>query len=121
MPRIYKVALPWQRRRMKKILSRRMDPEDAKAVVDNIRGNEGVYIPETQNLNLDIDPEDPVTFQDGTIAAERRRKITEAMFRELDDAGLAERNVKKIVDKYMLESARRIEAKKLKDFIEPAL
>ena len=121
MPRIYKVALPWQRRRMKKILSRRMDPEDAKAVVDNIRGNEGVYIPETQNLNLDIDPEDPVTFQDGTIAAERRRKITEAMFRELDDAGLAERNVKKIIDKYMLESARRIEAKKLKDFIEPAL
>ena len=121
MPRIYKVALPWQRRRMKKILSRRMDPEDAKAVVDNIRGNEGVYIPETQNLNLDIDPEDPVTFQDGTIAAERRRKITEAMFRELDDAGLAERNVKKIIDKYMLESARRIEAKKLKDFIEPSL
>ena len=121
MPRIYKVALPWQRRRMKKILSRRMDQEDAEAVVDNMRGNEGVYIPETQNLNLDIDPEDPVTFQDGTIAAEERRKITEAMFKELDDAGLVERNVKKIIDKYMLESARRIEAKKLKDFIEPSL
>ena len=98
-----------------------MNIEDAEAVVDNMRGNEGIYIPETQNLNLDIDPEDPVTFQDGTIAAERRRKINEAMFRELDDAGLVERNVKKVIDKYMLESARRVEAKNLIDFIRPAI
>ena len=121
MPRIYKVALPWQRRRMKKILSRRMDPEDAEAVVDNMRGNEGVYIPENQNLQLGIDPDEEVIFQEGTIRAEQRRKINEAMFRELDDAGLVERNVKKVIDKYMLESARRVEAKNLIDFIRPAI
>ena len=121
MPRIYKVALPWQRRRMKKILSRRMDQEDAEAVVDNMRGNEGVYIPENQNLQLGIDPDEEVIFQESTIQAERRRKINEEMFRELDDAGLVERNVKKVIDKYMLESARRVEAKNLIDFIRPAI
>ena len=123
MPRIYKTALPWQRKRMKRILMEEqgMDKEDAEAIIDNMRGNEGVYIPETQNLQLGIDPDEVEIFQEGTIAAEQRRKINEGTFRKLDDAGLVERNVKKIIDKYMLESARRVEAKKLINFIRPAL
>jgi hypothetical protein len=123
MPRIYKVALPWQRKRMKKILveEQGMNEEDAIEVIDNIRGNEGAYIPDTQNLQLGIDPDEQSVFQDSTIAAEKRRMINKGTFRKLDNAGLVERNVKGILDKYMLESARRTEAKKMKDFIKPAL
>jgi len=121
LPRGYKVTFPWQRKRMRKILSEDMHEEDAQAIVDNIRGNRGIYIPETQNLQLGIDLEEQPTFQEGTIAAEHRRRIPEALFRKLDEAGLVERNVKNLIDKYMLESARRIESKKLIDFIRPAI
>ena len=127
-PRLYKVATPWQRRRMKKILAQQLNENGnprgevwANEIIDNMRGNEGVYVPDTENLSLDIDKKNPRTFTDSPASFEKNRTITDETFAKLNEAGLVEKNIKAVLDKYILQASRRKRAKELKDFVVPAL
>jgi len=127
-PRLYKVATPWQRRRMKKILAQQLNENGnprgeawADEIIDNMRGNEGVYVPDTDNLSLDIDKKDRRTFVDSPASFEKNRTITDETFAKLNEAGLVEKNIKAVLDKYILQASRRKRAKELKDFVVPSL
>ena len=127
-PRLYKVATPWQRRKMKKILAEQLNENGnprggvwADEIIDNMRGNEGVYVPDTENLSLDIDQKDKRTFEDSRASFEKNRTISDETFAKLNEAGLVETNIKGVLDKYILQASRRKRAKELKDFVVPAL
>ena len=128
LPRLYKFNTPWRWRKAKKILAKQIDPKTGKPVVgnwagkvvDNIRGNEGVYVPDAANLSLEFTPEGEPLAE--TIESfEESRVITKETFKALDDAGLVENNVKGIIDKYLLQAVQRKNVKELKSFIEPRL
>ena len=127
LPRLYKFNTPWRWRRAKKILADQLDEKGnrkgegwAQQVVDHIRGNEGINFAQIENINLDFDPQGE-TLVEGKKSFEKRRAITNETFKKLDDAGLVERNVKNIIDRYLIQAAQRKNIKELKNYIEPRL
>jgi len=127
LPRLYKFNTPWRWRKAVKILAEQVDKDGSKKgegwaseVVDNIRGNEGVYVPEASILSLEFNPEgEPLAETQESF--EEARVINKETFKALDDAGLVENNVKGIIDKYLLQAIQRKNVKELKSFIEPRL
>lgn len=109
----------------KKILRQQgMAEQDINGFLDNVRGNDGVYVPETDVSQLDIllDARDNTkTTQESKASIEKRREITPETFKKLEKAGLVETDVKKILDKYILQANQRNEVRKLKQIIDPAL
>lgn len=47
----------------------------------------------------------------------KTKKINQETFEALDDAGLVERNIAKIIDKYNMEAVQRIKIKELADTV----
>ena len=109
----------------KKILRQQgMAEQDINGFLDNVRGNDGVYVPETDVSQLDIllDVRDNTkTTQESKSSIEKRREIRPETFKKLENAGLVETDVKKILDKYILQANQRNEVRKLKQIIDPAL
>ena len=109
----------------KKILRQQgMAEQDINGFLDNVRGNDGVYVPETDVSQLDIllDVRDNTkTTQESKASIEKRREIRPETFKKLENAGLVETDVKKILDKYILQANQRNEVRKLKQIIDPAL
>ena len=128
LPRLYKFNTPWRWRKAKKILAEQINPTTNKKlgegwaakVVENIRGNEGVYTPTASMFSLDFEVEGEA-LSDKRESFEKERKISKETFKALDDAGLVENNVKGIIDKYLLQATQRKNVKELKSFIEPRL
>ena len=109
----------------KKILRQQgMAEQDINGFLDNVRGNDGVYVPETDVSQLDIllDARDNTkTTQESKASIEKRREIKPETFKKLEKAGLVETDVKKILDKYILQANQRNEVRKVKQIIDPAL
>ena len=109
----------------KKILRQQgMAEQDINGFLDNVRGNDGVYVPETDVSQLDIllDARDNTkTTQESKASIEKRREINPETFKKLEKAGLVETDVKKILDKYILQANQRNEVRKVKQIIDPAL
>ena len=110
LPRLYKFNTPWRWKKAVKILAKQKDENNvergkgwAQNIVDNIRSNEGVNVPESSQVTLDFKVEgDPLS--ETTESFEQSRKINKETFKALDDAGLVENNVKGIIDKYLLQA-----------------
>ena len=97
---------------------------DVDAILENIRDNDGVYVPETNITELDIllDARDNTkTTEESKASIERRREIKPETFQKLEQAGLVETNVKKILDKYILQAVQRDNVRKVKQIVDPAL
>ena len=101
-----------------------MSDGDIDGVLDNIRSNDGINDPETDITELDIllDARDNTkTTQESKASIEKRREIKPETFKKLEQAGLVETNIKKILDKYILQANQRNEIRKVKQIIDPAL
>jgi len=112
---IFKTGNKKQRQKIRDVLM--SDPEnfgemDAIETVDNMKGNQGIYV----NPDAVIKLEDP--FEDSTVidtekGFQKPRRITQETFKKLYEAGLVEKNVKKIIDRYALEAGTKVELKNL--------
>ena len=91
----------------------------ADEVIDNIRGNDGAHLPDQIDFNLDYNLEERDNYDDSKASFEKHRSIDEETFRKLAEAGLVEKNVKRLIDKYMLQALQRKNIKELKNFAEP--
>ena len=114
---IYKVGSKRQREKMKSILTEdplNFDKIDAIETVDNMRGNQGVYVNPDTIIKLE-DPFENNTVIDQEKGFQKPRRITEETFKKLYEAGLVETNVSQIVNKYALEAGTKIELKRLAD------
>ena len=111
--------------RARRILKKQgLSDTDVDAILENIRDNDGVYVPETNITELDIllDARDNTkTTQESKASIERRREIKPETFKKLEEAGLVETNVKKILDKYILQAVQRDNVRKVKQIVDPAL
>ena len=114
---IYKVGSKKQREKMKNILTEdplNFDKIDAIETVDNMRGNQGVYVNPDTIIKLE-DPFENNTVIDQEKGFQKPRRITEETFKKLYEAGLVETNVSQIVNKYALEAGTKVELKRLAD------
>ena len=120
-PRIFKTRTRGDRRRFKKVLQKFGFSEvAADSTIDNIQGNGGLYIPEDQTIVINpFETGDPLL--DNKAGFEKERKINDAVFEALLDAGLVETNVAKITDKYNVEAVTRLKAKELADTVNAEL
>ena len=88
-------------------------------IVDNVRSNDGLYVPETLSLDLDKAGREK-DFAETTQGIEQARIINDETFKKLEKARLVETDVKKILDKYILQANQRNEVRKVKQIIDPA-
>jgi hypothetical protein len=112
---IFKTGTKKRRQKIRDTLM--SDPEnfgeiDAIETVDNMKGNQGIYV----NPDAVIKLEDP--FEDSTVidtekGFQKPRRITQETFKKLYEEGLVETNVKKIIDRYALEAGTKVELKNL--------
>ena len=72
-------------------------------------------------MDLDFPIDKPKGMPESKESFEERRFIDPELFRKLDEAGLVERNVKRVLDKYILQAIQRKNVKELKDFVEPTI
>ena len=102
---------------MKNILTEdplNFDKIDAIETVDNMKGNQGVYVNPDTVIKLE-DPFENNTVIDQEKGFQKPRRITEETFKKLYEAGLVETNVSQIVNKYALEAGTKVELKRLAD------
>jgi len=116
-PRVYKFGYRGQRRRAKKVLMKQMGmtEEQASELIENARANGGLLVDPSQEVSLD--PFDVKSVQDTKAGFEKQTKINQATFEALDDAGLVERNVAKVINKYNMEAVQRLKIKQLADTV----
>ncbi len=114
---IYKVGRKKQREKMKKILMEdplNFDNISAIETVDNMKGNQGVYVNPDAVVRL-FDPFENNTVIDQEKGFQKPKRITKEVFKKLYEAGLVETNVPQIVNRYALEAGTKIELKRLAD------
>ena len=116
-PRVYKLGYRGQRRRAKKVLMKQqgMTEEEASKLIENARANGGLLVDPSQEVSLD--PFEVKAVQDTKAGFEKQTKINQATFEALDDAGLVERNVAKVINKYNMEAVQRLKIKELADTV----
>ena len=128
LTRLYKFNTPWRWRKAKKIIAEQIDEETGKPIkegqagiiVDNIRENEGHHVPPAANTALDFDT-NKENLTDIKEDFEKNRMISDETFKKLDEAGLVETNVKRILDRYLIQATQRKHMKLLKTFTESRL
>ena len=121
-PRLFKVRTRRERRKMKRVLMKKFNMTEAAVndILENIQGNGGMYVPEDTAISINpFETGDPV--RDKNVSFQKGRKLNDAMFETLLDAGLVETNVAKITDKYNVEAVTRLKAKDLADTINNEL
>ena len=127
LTRLYKFNNPWRARKAKKIIAEQLDEEGnrlasgrAGVIVDNVREHEGHHVPAAADIALDWDPykENLTDIQEDF---EKNRTISDETFKKLDEAGLVETNVKRILDRYLIQATQRKHIKLLKTFTESRL
>ena len=120
-PRRYKTTFPWQRKRFKKVMQQKFGLPNVASdtILENIRNNNGFYIPEDKAISLD--PFETQAVIDNRQGFEKERRINDEMFKALDDAGLVERNVKKVIDNYVIEAVQRKKIKELSTLVNTNL
>ena len=128
LTRLYRFNTPWRARKAKKIIAEQIDEKTGKPIkegqagiiVDNIRENEGHHVTNAADVALDFDPnKDNLT--DIKENFEKERRISDETFKKLEEAGLVETNVKRILDRYLIQATQRKHIKLLKTFTESRL
>ena len=129
-PRIFKFNNPFQWKKARKILmqtevvdsktkkKRKRTEDEANAIIDNIRGNDNVQDKKAEGLELEQKKKDEPIGPESQAAFENARRIDEETFKLLDKAGLVERNVKRIIDRYILQASQRNNIAKIKKIID---
>ena len=129
-PRVFKFNSPFAWKRARKILmqsevvdgktgkKRKRTEEEANALIDNIRGNDNVQSKKAEGLELEEKKKNDRVGPESQASFENTRRIDDETFKLLDEAGLVERNVKKIVDRYILQASQRDNIAKIKKVIE---
>jgi len=101
---------------------RKRTREEADEILDNIRSNDGMYVPDTEitelEANLDA-PDNTKVTKETKSNLEKQRVISEETFKKLDKAGLIETDVKKILDKYILQAVQRDNVRQIKKVLDP--
>jgi len=127
LSRLYKFNNPLRARKAKKIIAEQLDEDGNKLgegragiIVDNVREHEGHHVPPAANVELDFDPNEE-NLTDIKEDIEKNRKISDETFKKLDEAGLVETNVKRIIDRYLIQATQRKNIKLLKTFTESRL
>jgi len=127
LTRLYRFNNPWRARKAKKIIAEQLDENGKKLgegragfIVDNVREHEGHHVPPAADIALDWDPykENLTDIQENF---EKSRMISDETFKKLDEAGLVETNVKRILDRYLIQATQRKHIKLLKTFTESRL
>jgi|5_EtaG_2_1085323.scaffolds.fasta_scaffold01782_1 hypothetical protein len=113
---------PFNSKKAQKILATQENISEKMAadIVDNVRSNDGLYVPETLSLDLDKAGREK-DFAETTQGIEQSRIISDETFKKLDEANLVVRDVKKITDKYLLQAIQRKNIRELKEYVEPRL
>ena len=109
LPRIYKFRMKGLGRskdiaKFKKILND--NNLDGAEIVDNIITNDGVYMPSDM---VDIFDGTDTNLNITSVArgTEKSRTITEEVVKQLEDAGLVEKDFDKVTNKYIVDTIRR--------------
>ena len=75
-------------------------------IVDNILTNDGVYMPDDMADIFDTNESD-LNITSVARGTEKSRVITEEVARQLEDAGLVEKDFDKVTNKYIVDTIRR--------------
>ena len=106
----------------KQSIKRKRTREEADEILDNIRANDGMYVPDTEITDLEANldaPDNTKETKEITSNLEKQRVIDENTFKKLDQAGLVETDVKKVLDKYILQAVQRDNVRKIKKILDP--
>ena len=106
----------------KQSIKRKRTREEADEILDNIRANDGMYVPDTEITDLEANldaPDNTKETKEITSNLEKQRVIDENTFKKLDQAGLVETDVKKVLDKYILQAVQRDNVRKIKKVLDP--
>ena len=101
---------------------RKRTEEEANEILDNIRANDGMYVPDTEITELEAQldaPDNTIITKETQSNLEKQRVISEGTFKKLEQAGLVETDVKKVLDKYILQAVQRDNVRKIKRIIDP--
>ena len=105
-----------------KSIKRKRTREEADEILDNIRANDGMYVPDTEITDLEANldaPDNTKETKEITSNLEKQRVIDENTFKKLDQAGLVETDVKKVLDKYILQAVQRDNVRQVKKILDP--
>jgi len=109
LPRIYKFRMKGLGRskdiaKFKKILND--NNLDGAEIVDNIITNDGVYMP-SDMVDIFDGTDTDLNITSVARGTEKSRTITEEVARQLEDAGLVEKDFDKVTNKYIVDTIRR--------------
>ena len=92
---------------------------DGEAYVERALDNDFTYRPDNSFAEIAIEQKtDP---EAGTLSIELERALPPAVVKELADKGLIETNVEKLLNKYIVEGVRNLEAKEFVNKYNPAI
>ena len=125
LPRVYKFGFgnktlgkvfSTRAKKVEKILkNNKFAQEDIDEFIENIVDNDGMYIPE-KPVTLDDPSEKRQAVSASKKSFESARKLkSPKIVKEMEDAGLIEKDVRKLANRYMLQASRRIRAQELKN------
>ena len=124
LPRLYKLSSSKNRKKFEKVLIESgVSKKQSEGIIENIHDNGGVFIPQAGAIDLfSALPEkagDPIS--ETKISEEQARGIPTAIFKKLDEAGLVDRDVNKILNRYITRASNRAKQKELQRDYLPVL
>ena len=127
-PRLYKFNNWWAWNKARKVLMKPTEAlpegrtrEEANEIIDTIRSKDNVQDKKAESLELERRIKEEKLGAEEQAAFQNRRVIDEETFKALDEAGLVERNVKKIIDRYILQASQRDNVAKIKKTLDKNL
>ena len=124
LPRLYKISSSKNRKKFEQVLIESgVSKKQSEGIIENIHDNGGVFIPQAGAIDLfSALPEkagDPIS--ETKISEEQSRRIPTAIFKKLDEAGLVDRDVNKIINRYITRASNRAKQKELQRDYLPVL
>jgi len=119
----YKVGTKKNRKKFQEILQKEgMALNKATELVDTIVENKGVFTP---NTNVDffnnVGETDQKIITDSKKSLELQRALDEKIVKKLDEAGLLERDVQKLINNYLIQSMTRLKQKQMENTFVPQI
>jgi len=124
LPRLYKLNSAKNRKKFEEVLlSLDISKPQAQSIIENIHDNGGVFVPQAGTIDLfSAIPEkagDPISEK--AIGEEQARSLPTGLVKKLDEAGLVDRDVNKIVNRYITRASNRAKQKELQRDYLPIL
>lgn len=124
LSRLYKISSSKNRKKFEQVLIESgISKKQSEGIIENIHENGGVFIPPAGAIDLfSALPEkagDPIS--ETKISEEQSIRIPTAIFKKLDEAGLVDRDVNKILNRYITRASNRAKQKELQRDYLPVL